>query len=64
MVRALADVSCKSVGLPACLAKCSKAIMGELQYAQTSGATSIFSIKSEVCIWLLIVGWPPALQSH
>ena len=32
----------ESIGLPACLVKCSKAIMGELQYAQTSGATSIF----------------------
>ena len=63
MARALVDVQCESVGLPACLAKCSKAIMGELQYAKSSGATSIFEysitcdfelcfiLKSPLFIW-------------
>ena len=37
VVRAL-EMLCESVGLPAYLAKSSKAIMGELQYAQTNAA--------------------------
>ena len=45
VLRALVDLSCESLGLPACLAKGSKGIMGELQYSQTSGTTSMFICK-------------------
>ena len=58
VVRALVDLKSESVGLPACLAKSLKAIMGGLQYAQTSGATSIQKYLTVLkYTWSLPVFW-------
>ena len=44
---------CESVWLPACLAKYSKVIMGELQDAQMSGATHIFFLVEKIVLLIL-----------
>ena len=46
VVRALVDLLCEFVRIPACLAKSYIAILGELQYAQTISAISIFIYKN------------------